>query len=284
MRALVLALLLATAALTQEPEFKTDVRLVEVYASVSDHRGRPLSGLTREQFRVADNGQPQGIVTFETGAADLSCAILLDTTGSMVRALPAVKNAILRFLDQLRASDSVAIYSFSTRLNMVQDFTTDKNAAKKAVLRTRARGTTALFDALSQLARDLGRRSGKKVIVVFTDGQDNASALNPAAAMERARKIGVPLYTVAQGEALNSPPLVRLLKDVAQSTGGLAYAVRQPRDIEEVFQDISNDLRHTYMLTYKAPPATGPKWRIIQVALSGVKDYKIRAREGYFPE
>ena len=284
-----LVLACGVAALTgalagQETTFKAEARLVEVYAAVFDRHGRYLPGLTKEQFQVIDSDKPQSIVTFETEASDLSCAILLDTTGSMARALPAVKNAILKLIDQFRGNDQVAVYGFSNRLAVLQPFTADRNAAKKAVLATRPAGTTALFDAVSQLARDVARRGGKKVIVAFTDGQDNSSALHAAAAVTRAKRAGVPIYAVAQGEALRSPALARQLKDMAKSTGGIAYEVRKTSDVDEVFEDISNDLRNSYLLTYKPPPAADPKWRPIQVAIIGVKDCKIRAKEGYYPE
>jgi VWFA-related protein len=269
---------------TPEVTFETQVRLVEVYATVLDQRGRYLEGLERERFRVTDNGQPQPITAFEASSADLSCAILLDTTGSMARAMPVVKNAILKLLDELRPSDAAALYSFSNRLEALEGFTTDRQALKNALLRTRPAGRTALFDALAQVARELARRNGKKVLVLFTDGQDNASVLNAEAAMNRARRVGVPVYAVAQGEALQSPALVRQLRQIARRTGGMAYEVRRPNDIEKVFADISRDLRHTYMLAYQAPSGERGKWRAIQVEVSGLAGYRLRAREGYWPD
>lgn len=269
------------AGQTPEIQFQSEVRLVEVYATVLDQKGKYVDGLERGRFQVMDDGRPQPIAVFEANSSDLSCAILLDTTGSMARSLPVVKNAILRLVDQFRPGDAVAVYGFSTQLALLQDFTTDREAVKRAVLRTRPSGRTALFDALSQVAKDISRRNGKKVVVVFTDGQDNASVLNAGAATARAKKIGVPVYTVAQGEALNSPVLVRQLKEMAQHSGGLAYAVRRPGDVEAVFEDISKDLQHTYLLAYKAPPAGEARWRPIQVEVRG---YRVRAREGYLPE
>jgi len=278
--------LLAIAVLAQNPEpiFRADVRLVEVYATVLDGRGKFLEGLSRENFDVRDNGALQTVVAFETSQANLSCAILLDTTGSMARALPAVKNGIVRLIDEFRDNDSVAVYGFSGSLRALRDFTTDKAAAKRAVLGTRAEGRTALFDSLAQLARELARRNGKKAIVVFTDGQDNTSVLNASAAIARVKKVGVPVYAVAQGEALQSPSLVKELSELAQRTGGRSYKIHQSGQIATVFEDISNELRHTYMLAYKAPPAETRQWRTIQVSMKGVKQYKLRAREGYLPE
>ena len=270
----------APAAAQQDFTFKADVRLVEVYATVVDHRGNFVGGLAREQFRVSDNGQPQAIASFETSGAALSCAILLDTTGSMGRAMPVVKNAIMRLIERLREGDSAALYGFATRLNTLQDFTSDKTALKRALLRTRPSGTTALFDALSQMARAVSKRGGKKVIVVFTDGQDNASVLNAGAAITAAKKAGIPVYAIAQGEALANPVLMRQLKETAQATGGLAYEARQSKDVEEVFRQISRELEHTYLLSYRAPPAGDRKWRAIEVAVSGDKRRSEERRVG----
>jgi len=264
--------------------FKSDVRLVEVYATVFDHHGRYLDGLNGSSFALLDEGVPQPIVTFESNQSILSCAILLDTTGSMFRALPGVKNAVRRLIDQFRDEDSLAVYSFNTSLDVLQDFTTDKTALKAAVQRTRASGQTALFDAISQAAAAIAKRSGKKSMIVFTDGDDNASVLNANSALSRVKKLGIPIYSIAEGEAVQSPALSRGLKEISQFTGGMAYTVKKPKDVESVFQDISEDLQHGYLLTYKPPEAHGFGWRKIQLELSGAKDYRIRAREGYLPE
>src|SRR5258708_772618 len=170
---------------------KVEVRLVEVYATIYDQKGRYVDGLSRDSFKVFDDGKPQEISNFETSSQSLSCAILLDTTGSMSEALPRVKNSIVKLIDELGPQDSVAIYTFDQRLVIRQEFTTDKNAAKRAVLRTRAEGATALFDPLSEAAQELSQRSGKKILILFTDGDDNSSALNASAAVARAKKAGV---------------------------------------------------------------------------------------------
>src|SRR5258708_36915876 len=106
----------------------------------------------------------------------------------MSEALPRVKNSIVKLIDELGPQDSVAIYTFDERRDVRQEFTTNKDAAKRAILRTRAQGRTALFDALSEVAQDISKRPGKKVLVVFTDGDDNASALNANSAIARAKK------------------------------------------------------------------------------------------------
>ncbi len=264
--------------------FRSDVRLVEVYATVFDHKGKYLDGLDSHSFEVLDEGKPQPIVTFESNQAELSCAILLDTTGSMARALPGVRNAVLRLIDEFRDNDAVAVYGFSVSLDTLQDFTTDKKALRTAVLRTRAGGQTALFDAIAQTAQEIGRRKGKKVMIVFTDGDDNASMLNVNAALSRVKKLGIPIYSIAEGEAVSSAALSRGLKEISQLTGGVAYSVKKPKDVETVFADISEDLQHGYLLTYKPPVAQGFGWRKIQLVVGSWKDCRVRSREGYLPE
>jgi len=262
--------------------FRAESRVVEVYATVLDHRGHYVDDLPRDAFRVLDNGAPQPIVTFENSATELSCAILLDTTGSMAAALPKVKNAVHRLIDEFREDDWVAVYGFSTGVETLQDFTRDRAAAKRAVSRVRAEGNTALFDAISRVAGEISTRNGKKSIIVFTDGDDNASVLNVQRATERAKKTGVPLYTAAEGEALGKPELMTRLKELSRLTGGKAYAVKNLNNIGSIFNDISEELRHTYLLSYKPPEAPSGDWRKIQLTLAGVKDYKIQAKEGYF--
>ncbi len=263
---------------------RAEVRLVEVYAAVFDQRGRPVIGLTRDDFAVADNGEPQEIVTFESAGSSLSCALLLDVTDSMSRVIPMVKNAAMRLIDKLGDSDQAAIYGFSTSLRLLQEFTTSRQAAKRAVLNIRTGGGTALFDALAQVARDLSGRKGKKAIIVFTDGEDNASFLNATAALARVRRAGVPLYTIAEGEALRSKVLTQELTRISKRSGGLSYEARQSGEIDEIFQDISRDLNQTYMLAYSPPRPDSSKWRTIQLEVKGLKGYRVRAKEGYDPE
>lgn len=264
---------------------RVEVHLIEVYATIYDQKGHYVDSLSRDRFQVLDDGKPQEIASFESGSQSLSCAILLDTTGSMSEALPRVKNSIVKLIDELGPQDSVAFYTFDERLIVRQEFTTDKDAAKRAVLRTRAQGRTALFDALSETAQDISKRPGKKALVVFTDGEDNSSVLNANSAIDRAKKVGVPLYAIAEGEAVKSQNLKKLLEDLSQRTGGSTYQVNKSGDIELVFQKIAQDLQHLYMISYQPPSAPGDaKWHKIDVSVRGLRDYRVRAKEGYFPE
>jgi VWFA-related protein len=282
---ILLSVLGASRAQDKAGVIKVEVHLIEVYATVLDHKGHYVDGLHRDNFEVFEDGNPQRIFSFETNSQPLSCAILLDTSGSMADALPRVKNSIVNLIDQLDQQDSVAIYTFDQRLVTRQEFTTDKSAAKRAVLRTRAEGRTALFDALAEVSLETSSRSGKKAIVVFTDGNDNSSILTASSAATRAKKLGIPLYAIAAGEANRSRNLEKTLEDMSQRTGGATYEVKKAKDIEGVFAGITQDLQHLYMISYQAPSvAADGRWRKIGLVVKGLEKYRIRAKEGYFPD
>lgn len=279
-----LLLFLAIAARSQDVRFKSEVRLVEVHATVFDHHGNFVDGLQREQFRILDNGEPQNIIAFESNITSISCAVVIDTTGSMQNALPYVKNAVGHLIDSLRENDAVAIYGFNTSLRLLVDFTTDKTSAKRAVQYLRAAGQTALFDALSEVADVASQRKGKKAIIVFTDGADNASVLYKAAAENRSKQAGIPIYAIAEGDAEKDSQLRKILHSLAEQTGGKSYHVKKPREVLNVFNDVVNDLQHAYLLAYKPPRAGSVKLHPIQIAIDGSRDYRIRGRQSYWSE
>jgi Ca-activated chloride channel homolog len=276
-----------TVAIAQQSmtTLHVSARLVEVPVTVTDSRGRYVDGLGLGDFQVSGNGQAQKIKYFEGSGGFISCAILLDTTGSMEKAMPRLKNSVVRFIDELGPDDSVAIYSFTESLIRQQELTKDKAAAKRSVLRLRAGGGTALFDALSDVTGEVSNQPGKKVVVVFTDGDDNSSVLTAQGAVGRATRNGVPIFSIAEGEATESARLKKILMELSKNTGGETYEIRDMKDTEEIFLKISTVLQHIYLITYQPPlePDDG-KWRHIEVNVADRKDYRIRAKEGYFPK
>jgi len=118
------------------------------------------------------------------------------------------------------------------------------------------------------------------VIVVFTDGEDNNSTLSAATAILRAKTVGIPIYTIAQGHALGHPSLLKELGGMSQATGGLAFRIGSAAEIGRVFDSVLQDLLHGYLLAFQPPAGDGHAWRKIEVQAPG----NVRAREGYFPE
>ncbi|MDP8979424.1 MAG: VWA domain-containing protein, partial [Acidobacteriota bacterium] len=267
-----------------EVVFRASGRLVEVYATITDSRGRYADDLPRDQFTLLDQGAPRQIAAFESRSSTVSCALLLDTTGSMQAALPSLKNAALKLIGELGPGDSVAVYGFNDSVSELLPFTTDKNAAKRAVLRTQASGNTALYDALTRVNRDLSARSGKKVIIVFTDGDDNSSTVTTDTAIQRAKAAGVPVYTIAQGSAVKHPVFLKQLAGISKATGGASFVISDPKEIRGVFERVSEDLAHGYLIEFQPPPSNDHAWHNIQLVVAGPKKLKIRVREGYYPE
>jgi Ca-activated chloride channel homolog len=265
--------------------FRASARLVQVPATVVDDRGRYISDLAQNDFTVVEEGKPQPLAAFESQNASVSCVLLLDTTVSMVPALPALKNAALQLIDKLRPADSVAVYSFSDSVTALETDTNDLNAARRAVLRAQPSGETALYDALVRTIRDASARTGKKVIVVFTDGDDNKSGLGVEAAIRRAKAAGIPIYTIAEGAAINNNKLLRDLSTISKATGGLPFHIREAKDIGEVFDRVADDVSHGYLLAFQpGAAAEAGAYRRIEVVVKSSKNCKVRAREGYIAE
>lgn len=262
--------------------FHASGRLVEINATVTDERGRLLDGLGAEQFTVFDGGRAAPITAFENGAAPLSCVLLLDTSQSMDTAIAALKRAAMRLIAGLRPGDSLAVYSLTGGISELQPFTTDKAAATRAVLRADIGELTALYDGLVRVNRDLAGRTGKKVIVVLTDGEDTASTLSAQTAILRARSAGVPIYTIAQGHALGNATLLKELGGMSDATGGKAFAIRTAAEIGPVFDRVLQDLLHGYLLAFTPAESDRAEWRRIEVRLA--RPGKVRARDGYYPE
>lgn len=266
-----------------ETLFRTTTRLVEVFATVSDSRGRYVDGLTRSQFTILDNGKATPIAAFGSEASDVSWALLLDTTESMQASLPALKRAALELIARLRARDSVAVYALSGGIAELQAFTADKDAAARAVLRTQPGGLTALYDGLVRVVRDIGGRPGKKAILVLTDGGDNISTLPAETAIQRAKSAGVPIYTIARGTDLHEPALEELA-GISRSTGGLPFTLHASSEIPGLFDRVFEDLMHGYVLAFRPAEAEGGAWRSIDVLLKDPRGRKVHARDGYYPE
>ncbi len=268
---------------SEDVNFRTTARLVQVFATVTDSHGSYVDDLTRDGFTIMDNGKPLRIAAFENETSGISCTLLLDTTESMRASLPALKKASLMFIERLRPTDSVAVYALKSGITELQPFTTDKAAAARAVLRTEPGGMTALYDGMVRTVRDIAVRAGKKAIVVFTDGDDNISMLTGDAAILRAKTAGVPIYTIAKGADLRDSTRQQLAS-ISKATGGISFAIEGPSEIPGVFEKVYQDVMHGYLLAFQPLDAEGHTWHTIDVVLKSRKGLKVRARDGYYPE
>lgn len=266
--------------LPEPPTFRADVRMVEIHAAVFDRRQRPIRGLKRSDFEVIDDNRPREIEIFESEESPITLGLLLDVSGSMLEAIPALKRAVADLIEQLRPEDHAGIFAFNERLMLVADFSTDRSGLAEALRRLRPGGRTALFDAVALAMQRMAARSGKKALVVFTDGNDNSSALSLQSAIRRARLESIQTHTVAQGEALRYRSLVATLEEIARLTGGLSFRVDKTSEMKEVFAEISKDLWASYLLGFTAYPGKG-EWRPLRVTVRNHPGARVRCREGY---
>jgi VWFA-related protein len=271
-----------TTALSRQ-NLSVDVRMVEVYVSVSDSKANQVQHLQKNDFEVYEDGIKQNVELFESQAAGMNIALLIDTTGSMMQQLPYVKNAVVELLTLLNADDQVGLFSFSDRLTTLQPFTKNRNAVLSSLLKTRASGATALYDSMAQLSRDLSKSGGKKAILLFTDGKDNASVLTIESAVSTIRRIAVPVYSIAEGELLQDRTVLNRLKEISETTNGVAFEARKLDDLRDIFGRIGKDLQHLYLLGYySSNPDPKTEWRRISVRLPQHAQLKLRAKEGYW--
>jgi Ca-activated chloride channel homolog len=281
--AILISLLAFHATAWAQTTLKVDVRMIEVQAAVYDDKGRAVTNLAAADFRIVEDGSNQQIGVFEPASSGMTIAVLVDTTGSMVVDLPHVKNAVSRLLSVLSPEHSVGMFTFASHLTQLSPFTTDRKATLSAVLRMKAGGTTALFDSLAQLARGTSSINGKKAILLLTDGDDTSSLLTLEASVRSIQHIGIPVYSMLYGRALEDPTLYERLKKISQSTGGVPFKVREPSEVSRVFERIAQDLEHIYLLGYYSSNTASSQWRAVEVSLPSRPKLKLRAKEGYWP-
>jgi|RhiMethySRZTD1v2_1073278.scaffolds.fasta_scaffold18256_5 VWFA-related protein len=263
-------------------QIKIDVRMVEVYVSVKDSKGKAVTSLQADDFRVLEDGRQQDLRVFEPVSAGITLALLLDTTASVAPDLPHVKNAIGRLLSAMGPEDNVGLFTFATTLTSLSDFTTDRRKTLGAVLQTRASGNTALFDSLVQLSRSLSKVNGKKAILLFTDGDDNASVLSLEKALEETRRVGVPIYSMLYGRALEEASLLQRLENISKSSGATSFRVRNATDLPLAFQNVAEDLQDLYMVGYQFNGDATKKWHSLKVDVPGQQKLRVSSREGYW--
>jgi Ca-activated chloride channel family protein len=267
----------------QPPTFTVSARVVEIHATVLDKRDRHVRSLTLADFDINDGGRSRPPEKLEADSSPFSLALLLDTTGSMEDAMPSLKQAAAALVEKIRPEDNVALYGFSDRFDEILPFSRDHRAALLAIRRLRASGKTALFDALARAGQKLGARSGKKALVVFSDGIDNSSVLTMNSAIERARREAVPVYAVAQGQALRDGKLMDALESISSSSGGQAFKVRKLDQMAEVFEEVSGDLLASYLLSFTPAHGSG-EWRPLRVSVKNQPSCRVRHRAGYFAD
>lgn len=289
-----LLLWLSLACLAQETTstFKVDVKLVNVFVTVTDEHGAPISSLQKDNFNLLEDGTTQKIAVFDKESAlPLSIVLGIDTSLSTRKDLPLELASARRFAHAiLRPVDALSLYQFSEIVSQVTSFTSDLKTIDRGIDHVRTGSATALYDALYLGSQALEPRQGRKVMVVITDGGDTVSKVDYQDAVRAAQQaeaivysiIVVPIEASAGRDTGGEHALIQLSED----TGGKYYYATSLSQLDDAFRRISDELRTQYLLAYyPSQRLSDSDFRRIQITVNGVPsatDFKVRHRTGYY--
>jgi VWFA-related protein len=268
--------------------FKKDVEEVMLYATVVDPHNRMVTNLDRAAFVVYEDGQPQQITSFRHDDVPVSLGILIDNSGSMRDKRPRVNQATLNLVRASNPEDEVFIVNFSDDAYLDQDFTSNVDLMKEALDHVESRGGTAMYDAVIASANQLakGAKREKKVLLVVTDGEDNASRDSLEEAVKRVQDdAGPTIYTIGiLGDDREAKRARRALERLAAETGGVAYFPKDLSEVDAISRAVAHDIRNQYTLGYKpSKPQSQGGFRNVRVeAHDGHAKLQVRTKSGYF--
>jgi Ca-activated chloride channel homolog len=305
------------------PRINVTVDLVQLNVAVTDNKGKYVTGLRPQDFVIAEDGIPEDIATYGEGnvsaralpvkapsgagssdaageqqkdsgaslsASELSSLVeganvfvLFDTSNYMYRGFVFAQDAIADFVRSLEGADKVAFYSYSRDLSRAALLTADRAQVLRAARTTVAGDDAALYNCLLLTVQDAAHFTGRKVIVVFSNGPDNYSMVPPEDVAELAQSTGTTIYMVSTQEAHLEPISNAVFQRMTAATGGKVYFAKNWKDEQAAFASIRDDLAHLYSLSYYPKPNANRGWRTITVKLVNDqhKHYHIRTRDGY---
>ena len=236
---------------------------------------------TQASIKAGDAaGQANGPNVFGGGA---NVFILFDTSNYMYRGFVFAQDAIADFVRSLVGVNKVALYSYSRNLSRVATLTPDRAQILRSVRSTVAGDDAALYNSLLLTVKDAAQLTGRKAIVVFSNGPDNASLVPPEDVAELAQSTGTIIYMISTRQAEEEPVSTAVFERMSKATGGKAYFSKDWKDEKQAFMSIRDDLAHLYALSYYPAPNPNRGWRSITVKLVGkdLQKYRIRTRDGY---
>jgi Ca-activated chloride channel family protein len=261
------------------PQFTSGVNLVEVYATVTDADGAPVSGLKAADFRVSQDGALQTISAFAEGDFPLSVAIALDRSFSMsgVR-LALAKRAAAAFIAALRDQDEVMVLAIGSEIETITPPVSARQAASVAWSKIDPWGTTPLFDVTRRAIDEIQARRGRRALLIISDGADRGSDITAADLIDYARRTDVLIYPVAISK---TRPAV--FAELASVTGGRSIWVQDAKQLDTSLTVLAHELRRQYLLGYVPSDSIdrNAAWHSIEVTVDR-PNVKIRARDGYF--
>ncbi len=271
--------------------FKKKVEEVVLRGVVVDQQNNLISNLNRDAFTIYEDGKLQKMTSFHQENAPLALGILIDNSGSMLPKRQKVNDAALNLVRSSNAEDEVFVVNFGEEYYLDQDFTGDVVKLKAALDRVETRGSTALYDAIVASAKHIRQdaRIQKRVLLVVTDGRDNASEESlEEAVRELQRRDGPVVYIIGfvdPSKQANST--MRALQTLASNTGGAAYFPRDLSEVDAITKTIAFDIRNQYVIGYKSTnPSEGHAFHTIEVQAhdGSRRGLRVRTRTGYYSE
>ena len=308
----------------ERPTFRVKVDMVVLSFTVTDSKSHYINGLKPSDFRIYEDGIPQKLNTFGEGnkapvqvlengqtkpllaanpagaEGDTKAAggeihsdafvgtnvfVLFDTSNYMYRGFVYASDAIADFVRGLDRADSVAVYTFSRNLSRPGPLTRDRTEAIFGLRKAVAGDDAALYNGLLLTLRDAAKVPGRKVIIVFSNGPDNASMVAPDDVRAVAEDEGIPIYVISTSEVSKDPISSNIFRRIATRTGGKAYFAKTWQKQVEAFESIREDLGNSYTVSYypQANPNEGFRKVTVEIAQDVAKKYRVRARPGYRP-
>jgi Ca-activated chloride channel family protein len=290
-----LSIIYATPALlAQEPEttIKVDVKLVNVFVTVTDARGAPVANLQKENFVLKEDGKEQRIAIFaRESALPLSIVLAVDTSLSTRKDLPLELTSARKFVHAIvRPQDGLSLYKFSEEVSELVPFTSDLKKIDAGIDRVRNGSATALYDAIFLGSRALSRRQGRKVLVVITDGGDTMSQMNYKEALRAAQEAEAIIYSIIivpiEADAGRDTGGEHALIQISTDTGGKYYYATSLPQLDDAFRQISDELRTQYLLAYyPSQRYSNSEFRQLRVDLANPPaggPYQSHYRAGYY--
>ena len=268
-----------------------DVTRVNMLFTVTDKKGRFVTDLAKNDFDVIEAKKPQTIQEF-TAESDLPLrlGILIDTSNSIRDRFKFEQEAASEFLRSVvhRNQDKALVVSFDTSAELVADLVDDTDELDRSIRGLRPGGGTALYDAIfyscrDKLAQDQPRHKFRRAIVILSDGEDNQSRYTRDQALEMAQKADVVIYAVSTNITRVDTEGDQVLKYFTAETGGRAFFPFKVEDLAQSFENIANELRHQYNISYRPEPlAVDGLFHTIDLRVKGRKDLVVHARKGYY--
>ncbi|MCX6596232.1 MAG: VWA domain-containing protein [Acidobacteria bacterium] len=267
-------------------DISVNVNLVVLQATVRDAAGRYVPGLRREDFTIFEDGVRQTLQFFRDEDVPVTVGLVVDHSGSMRHKLADVVAAARTFAEFSRPEDQMFVVNFNETLTLGLpagvDFTSQPSELSRAVAHTRAEGKTALYDAVLQAQRRVQRGvPEKRVLVVISDGADNASVHSLADVLHSASVSSAQVFTIGLFDEENHDRNPGVLRKLAQATGGEAFLPREPRDVVGISERIATDIRHQYSLGYVSNNAVDGYHAVRVQVRSDRGRLTVRTRAGY---